>query len=229
MKCSYTHTDRGQVDSLPPLHTLLPLVKTAAAPGCGSRPAVPSLSCGSGSSSLYVDDQVALQAQKLLGAISRKSGDINTFCHAYFNRFHHTLPILNEDVFYWQMENLSVDSHFSTLLLSVFLITQLVSEPAATSARRFDVYPTLKSIYSLLQSTGKVSYELIQSGLLIASFEYCQALLQDAWLTVGTCVRMAQIMDLRSSIRTSKSEESNPSRIVEIERCIWWGIVVVER
>jgi hypothetical protein len=134
--------------------------------------------------SLGIDDQVSLQARRLLGAISRRRGPINRFCEVYFGTFHHALPIISKEVFYWQLENNSSDSHFSTLLLSVYLITHLTPQPGSIPAESLEqLYPTLKSIYSLLQSTGKISVELVQAGVLIASWEHCQALHRDAWLT----------------------------------------------
>jgi hypothetical protein len=133
--------------------------------------------------SLGIGDQVSLQAQRLLAAISRRGRPINRFCEAYFGTFHHALPIISKEVFYWQLENNSSDSHFSTLLLSIFLITHLTPQPGIPVESLEQLYPTLKSIFSLLQSTGKISVELVQAGVLIASWEHCQALHRDAWLT----------------------------------------------
>jgi hypothetical protein len=79
--------------------------------------------------SLGIDDEVSLQAQRLLAAISRRRGPINRFCEAYFGTFHHALPIISKEIFYWQLENNSSDSHFSTLLFSIYLITHLTPQP----------------------------------------------------------------------------------------------------
>ncbi|KAG4436162.1 hypothetical protein IFR05_008366 [Cadophora sp. M221] len=105
----------------------------------------------------------------------------------------------------------------------------MVTHSSATDDRRYDLYPTLKSIHSLLQSTGKVSHELIQAGILISSFEYCQGLFQEAWMSVGACVRMAQILGLQESIRKPLPKERDSRTMLETERCIWWAIVIVER
>ncbi|KAH9216898.1 hypothetical protein DL95DRAFT_522367 [Leptodontidium sp. 2 PMI_412] len=105
----------------------------------------------------------------------------------------------------------------------------MVTHSSATNDRRYDLYPTLKSIHSLLQSTGRVSHELIQAGILISSFEYCQGLFQEAWMSVGTCVRMAQILGLQESIRKPLPKERDSRTMLETERCVWWAIVIVER
>ena len=164
---------------LPPFHIISSVVP---GPGLlyGSLPPLSSTiwntpSCKA-SLSLSTDDQVSLQAQKLLNAVSRKCGNIDMFCEIYFSKFHLKLPILNKDVFYWQFRNLSSDGHFSTLLLCIFLIAQMLSDPASTKEHQYDLYATLKSIHSLLHSTGKISRELIQAGILISSYECCQGL-----------------------------------------------------
>ncbi|KAK0125399.1 hypothetical protein ONS95_000583 [Cadophora gregata] len=228
-KCSYSGQGAvaaGRPSVLPPLHILsnsIPgLVVSASLPGSWDYPH------GNAGHALTTDKQVSLQAHKLLNAISRKSGDINKFCNIYFGKFHHALPILNKEVFYWQLQNLPSDSHFSALVLAMYLISQMVSQ-SNSDEHRFDLYPTLKSIHSLLQSTGNVSHELIQAGILISSFEYCQALFQEAWITIGTCVRMAQILGLQESIRKPLSKDPDSPTMLETDRCIWWAIVIVER
>ncbi|KAH7342752.1 hypothetical protein BKA65DRAFT_400962 [Rhexocercosporidium sp. MPI-PUGE-AT-0058] len=105
----------------------------------------------------------------------------------------------------------------------------MITPSSATGDRRYDVYPTLKSIHSLLQSTGRVSHELIQAGILISSFEHCQGLFQEAWMSVGACVRMAHILGIQESIRKPLPKERDARAMLETERCIWWAIVIVER
>ncbi|KAH8806334.1 hypothetical protein F5882DRAFT_496594 [Hyaloscypha sp. PMI_1271] len=84
-------------------------------------------------------------------------------------------------------------------------------------------------MYTLLQSTGKVSMELVQAGVLVACYEHCQALHQDAWLSIGACVRMAHLMGLHTVLRNMLPKERNERNILESKRCLWWGIVVIER
>jgi hypothetical protein len=179
-----------------------------------------------------IDDQVSMQASRLLSAISRKRGHAGDFMHTYFRTFHKTLPIINKEVFRLKIENSTSDSHFSTLLLSMFLITQLTPQVNPDSLSNFgeqELYPTVKSIYSLLQSTGKVSMELVQAGVLVACYEHCQALHQDAWLSIGACVRMGHLMGLHTVLRKMLPIEQDERNMLEMKRCLWWGIVVIER
>ncbi|KAE9372329.1 hypothetical protein N431DRAFT_339949 [Stipitochalara longipes BDJ] len=177
-----------------------------------------------------IDDQVSLQASRLLSAISRKRG--GDFMQTYFRTFHKTLPIINKEGFRSKIECSTSDSHFSTLLLSMFLITQLTPQVNPNPSTNFgeqELYPTVKSIYSLLQSTGKVSMELVQAGILVACYEHCQAMHQDAWLSIGACVRMAHLMGLHTVLRKILPKEKEDQNMLETKRCLWWGIVVIER
>lgn len=179
-----------------------------------------------------INDQISLQASRLFGLISRKCGPASDFIHTYFNTFHKTLPIINRDVFRSRLEDAASDSHLSMLLLSMFLITQLTHQVNPNPASNFgeqELYPTVKSIYSLLHSTGKVSMELVQAGVLIACYEHCQAMHQDAWLSIGACVRMGHLMGLHTVLRKTLPRERPEQSILETKRCLWWGIVVTER
>jgi hypothetical protein len=181
---------------------------------------------------LRIDDQVSLQTSRLLSAISRKQGHASDFMQTYFRTLHHSLPIINQEMFRWKLESHASDSHFSTLLLSFFLITQLTPKVNPNPSSNFgeqELYPTVKSFYSLLQSTGKVSMELVQAGVLIACYEHCQGLHQDAWLTIGACVRMGHLMGLQTILQKTLPEEKNERDILETKRRLWWGIVVTER
>ena len=179
-----------------------------------------------------IDDKVLLHASRLLSAISRKRGHASDFISSYFRTFHKTLPIINKEAFHAKIASSTSDSHFSTLLLSMFLITQLTPQVNPNPSSKFgeqELYPTVKSIYCLLQSTGKVSMELVQAGVLVACYEHCQALHQDAWLSIGACVRMAHLMGLQTMLRTIPPTVKDERNTLETKRCLWWGIVVIER
>jgi hypothetical protein len=181
--------------------------------------------------SLGVEEQVSTQVLRLLDAISRKSWPTDVFISTYFATFNRCLPILNRDIFTSQLQNPEPSSDFSALLLAMILISHLSSKIASGDQRKTkeELYPTLKSIYSLLLSTGKVSVELVQAGVIIAAYEHCQALHRDAWLGIGNCARLGQVLGLNHVIREPMPGEVGERGMFEMERCLWWGIVVLER
>jgi hypothetical protein len=174
------------------------------------------------------DDLAAVGLRSVLDAVSR-SGLEDVYSKNYFKNFHKSLPIIDEDAFYWQLENSPSECHFSLLLLAMFLVAQLSSKEAGALDKAKEIYPTLKGAHSLFQSSEKVSVELVQAGLLIASFEHCQALHREAWLTVGACARVGHI--IRQQILTQKpGPKMRGLKIFDDYKCsVWWGIVILER
>ncbi|CZR57315.1 uncharacterized protein PAC_07204 [Phialocephala subalpina] len=241
VKCWYTDPEQNgsgsksgeRVTVLPPLVDVIPGFSTSIPTSVtklwdcnlnGVRTMSPS-------QSFSVDDQVSMQVHRLLSAISRKRGYVHIFCDTYFRTFNQSLPVVDEEVFYWRLENgdVGLNSHFSTLLLGMFLITHLTPRPGICKSESGDeLYLTLKSIWSLLQGTGKVTFELVQLGILIASWELAQALHQDSWLTIGSCIRMAQILGLHTCVR-QVPPTGDEGVIFETRRCIWWCLVILER
>jgi hypothetical protein len=158
-------------------------------------------------------------------------GTIDAFCEIYFCTFHCSLPIIDKDEFYNQLGLEPFSSHFSVLVLSMILKAQLSSQAAETAETPGGLFLALKNLHSTLQSTGKVSIELIQSGVLIASYEYCQAVGQDAWLSIGVCARMGHILGLHHTIKPPASTgEGLGDRVAIKDACggalwFWRGMI----
>jgi hypothetical protein len=120
-------------------------------------------------------------------------------------------------------------SHFSVLLLSIILIAHLSSHTVETADTPNELFPALKGMYSLLQSAGNISIELIQTGVLISSYKYSQALGQEAWLSIGACARMGHILGLHKTVKSHVPTGPLSRDRFETKRNLWWGIVVLER
>lgn len=175
-----------------------------------------------------IEVQVSNQASAMLYTISAKRGCIGAFCSIYFYTFHRSLPIINKDAFYYQLQRSAITPQFSILLLSIVLVAHLSTtvDRLKTSEELFLI---LKGMFSVLQAAGQASTELIQAGLLIASYEHCQALHQEAWLSIGACSRMGHVLGLHRSIKSHLPTAEISRDSLETRRCLWWGIVVLER
>jgi hypothetical protein len=175
------------------------------------------------------DDEAINQALGLLHDISTKGGNVDTFYEIYFCTFHESLPIIDKDVFYGQLRHEPMTSHFAVLLLSMIVVAHLSSQTGEPAQLPHNLFPVLKRIFSLLQATGRVSIELIQAGVLIASYESCQALGQEAWLSIGACARMGHVFGIHETIKIQTPTGEFCRAIFATKRSLWWGIVVVER
>lgn len=244
MRCSYSELNpNGYVtDGLNALPRLMDVVPGLVTPSYSYNLMPPESELGVVSRSHSIGDSASIQVQRLLNAISRKlgSGDaIKACCEVYFRGFSFSHPIVNEAIFWarfrddcWvqeRSENESTEaSHFSTLVLAVLLISFLYPQQSVVLST-IEVYATLKSTFALLQSSSNVSVEIIQIGLLIASWEWCQDLQQDAWMTIGGCVRMAQVLGLHRSVKEELPKSVEERTIMETRRILWWCCVVLER
>lgn len=160
-------------------------------------------------------------------------------CDTYFYTFHEWLPFVSRsdfdtafidyvDDFHARLDRETSLSHFSVLLLSVILIAHLSSKSVVRDKEYpAELYHAAKTLYSLLQFSGKSSLELVQAGLNIAAYEHCQARGQEAWLIIGGCVRMAQVMGLHQTVKVNGKEVSSGG--FETQKCVWWSVVILER
>jgi len=219
------------------LHDVVPGPMTAAYPTPQSEFGV----LASGCRTYSIDDHVLVQVRRLLGDISGEGVHerVRICCQIYFRCFNWSLPVVNHAKFWARFKNdcgaeeiIEYDSfqasHFSVLVLAIVLVSFLYPQEGG-SLNTDELYATLKSMYSLLQATGKSSIEMVQVGILVASWEWCQNLQQNAWLSIGGCVRAAQILGLHHLVK------EQPVRYVESEtrdltkQNIWWCCVVLER
>lgn len=246
MKCSYapTSAEGGSTSGSTNGNTTLPpLVEVI--PGFVSQPSSlsindsnPNLSLTSTRIRAGIEEQVSGQIWKLLNAVCRKRGDVSRHFATYFSTFNKSLPVIDEFVFYEMLERgcseidsgiSGSDCHFNALLLGIFLVTHLSPRYTSGEEGGEELYSTLKSIFSLLQSTGNLTVELLQLGALITSWEYCQAKKKEAWLSIGSCVRMAQMLGLHSFAKQVPPHNEVDRRWFENRRCVWWCVVILER
>jgi hypothetical protein len=177
-----------------------------------------------------VEYQVLIEAKKLLNEILERHGNLTEVWDAYFQNLHRSLPIIDQEQLQRQLANKDETSqaHFPLVLLSIYLlVTRLL--PHNPEKGDDQLYIQLKSIHSLLQSTGNVSTDLIQAGLMIAVYEHSQAMHRDAWLTVGTCARMGHLLGLHMLIKLTSPLKGLQRADFEEKRRLWWIIVVLER
>jgi hypothetical protein len=246
VNCSYapTSSEGGSTSGSANGNTILPPLLEVIPKFISQPPSFPindsdsNLSLTSTRIRAGVEEQVSGQVWKLLNAICRKRGCVSGQCATYFSTFNKSLPVIDEFVFYEMLERGGsesdngigcADCHFNALLLGIFLITHLSPRYTNGEEGGEDLYSTLKSISSLLQSTGNLTVELLQLGVLITSWEYCQAKKKEAWLSIGSCVRMAQILGLHSFAKKLPPHNEIERRWFENRRCVWWCVVILER
>ncbi|CRL26567.1 Fungal transcriptional regulatory protein, N-terminal [Penicillium camemberti] len=146
----------------------------------------------------------------LTSILEEKSTSIRAVGEKYFDSIHDFLPIISKeriDKRTQEAESLQPNGGFMILILSILLLTE---EPvngfvASGTFSSPELYRVCKYHYSLFSSLKEPCVELIQSGLLIALYEHAHCLgSSQAYLTIGTCARMAGAIGLPTPTSVGK-------------------------
>jgi hypothetical protein len=172
-----------------------------------------------------------------LTLLAGKKEPIDHAVEKYFRTYHQSLPIINQDELYHKLQLQAKpavpEACFSALLAGMFLVTRLgAGEGTMDGVGRKEgeeFYPRLKRVLCLLQGAGSVNLDLVRLGLLVASWEHWQGLHQEAWLTVGTCARLGQVLGLHLSLKEWDMGSGVDYGEWEARRVLWYGVIVLER
>ena len=175
------------------------------------------------------DSILHLQVCHIIGAYGKYVDDISV---RYFQGVHRWLPVISRHRFHDRLVNFQdpATADFSILLLTMCLIT---SQPALgsedESSNQETLYLTTKMLFAHAQAFNPNSTNMIQAALLIATYEYAHGMSDAAYISIGTCARMAFAAGLQKS-RVPQMFIDDRSRLKDAEeKNLWWGIVICER
>jgi hypothetical protein len=153
----------------------------------------------------------------------------------FFQTFHTWFPVISPKLFFETALVADYDAlaaEFSILVITMHLITERPRLGAAVDkASCMDMYVTVKVLFAHSMTVLPTSTALIQTGILITAYEYASGRPDPAFVSIGTCVRMAQTIGLAtiSTTKYSSIEDSISASTVLEERNLWWAIVILER
>jgi hypothetical protein len=141
----------------------------------------------------------------------------------YFATVHPWLPIINQEHFRSRLSlwPQSGDVGLATLLLAFYVVTRNPCTNGDHSMRSLS-YQTVKQIFVLQASAGG-TLELLRAGLIIAYYECGHGLPREAYITLATCVAIAQPLGL-------EFEDMNDQPGLDAERSACrWAILFLDR
>ena len=120
------------------------------------------------------------------------------------------------------------DSDDLLLLLSLHLITQ---RPDAKPSMDDWLYRAVKQLcHSLLaRGAGPATLTMLQSAVLLATYEYGHDMLDAAGVTNGICVAMAYALGLNMLRLFRQRDEDVEWGPNEEESRVWWAVVINDR
>lgn len=119
---------------------------------------------------------------------------------------------------------------FSILLLSMCLITyhpDLVP-PSAHPLDQETLYVTTKTLFGLVQASFPPSLHLIQATMIMATYEYANGKIHDAFASIGLCARMGYAARIDSAQPVQEMEDEEYLEAAE-KTNTWWSILICER
>lgn len=90
----------------------------------------------------------------------------------------------------------------------LFLAMRLIIIPPRSENANF-LYKLAKGFLANLEAASCVSYIYLQALLLVALYEYAHAIYPAAWMTVGTCARIVELLGLSCCV--SRGMELRPT------------------
>ena len=150
---------------------------------------------------------------------------------AYFRNINKWLPIISQRKFCKQLTSDRTTSRRPEMDLLLMCMYLLVKDPSDLdpSEDLYSYYKSVRSAYFMLQVELIGSLELAQSGLMLASYEHASGLVEQAYATIWTCVRMVYSLRLQEKFQRSIDDDQDKQTERAEAHALWWAIIVRDR
>ena len=151
--------------------------------------------------------------------------DLVAICHAYVGTVGHWLPILSPKRLLQDINARDPDDSGLILLLSSL---RLLSDAAYVGPCR--EYELAKALSSSAENKGVVSLRLLQSLVLLATYELGHGIYPSSFFTIGRAARLAMVIgphDRKAAPQLFKIADT--FTLQEEERRTWWAVFILDR
>ncbi|KAE8442215.1 hypothetical protein EG329_003744 [Mollisiaceae sp. DMI_Dod_QoI] len=109
------------------------------------------------------------------------------------------------------------------------LVTQHPSVDPEADQDREVLYLATKTLFAQVQAFMPSSLFLVQAGVILGHYEHAHGMIEAAYVTVGTCGRMACAIGMHN--KQCSAEMQGTDAWVEDEEvlCTWWGLMILDR
>jgi hypothetical protein len=157
---------------------------------------------------------------------------ISQMSDEFFRGVHNVFPIISAEFLRTNLlihQDQVLPADFTLVILSMYLLTtrSLGGSRLTETISAEDFYVTIKMLFGHVQALDTSSLPLVQAGLLLAAFEYACCQPYAAYLSIGTCGRMATIFR-RGENRDL--ENFSPQNLREVlGEDVFRGVILLER
>jgi len=148
------------------------------------------LACAAGQSQAYHG--------QLFNLVQEYKESFDEMIEMFFNSNHTWVPIVHQDSFreYSNTTRTDISRGHTALILSMCLMTRPFMDGEIQDPLRIALYKALRRLFWDPESVAQPTLPLIQSGVLLSHYEYGQATSDAAYMTICTCLSMAQVISL---------------------------------
>lgn len=219
------------------LETYLPSSGRARLKSSSSSNSIKPMQIPSPPTSLSSDDPISGVQQYLMTLL-------NSICHSeeaklteenisltYFEHINTWLPIISRKQFSKKLGGHGSRLRRPEIDLQLTCMYLLVKEPSRFNFRceTDKIYKGARYAYFMLQAESLGSVELAQCGLMLATYEHATGLVEQAYATIWTCVRMMHSLRFRDKLQMMSNCDEN--ELVECAEAysLWWAILIRDR
>ncbi|KAK4228523.1 hypothetical protein QBC38DRAFT_454107 [Podospora fimiseda] len=149
---------------------------------------------------------------------------------SYFAVAYTWMTIIDWTIFERQLEsNWQIPSAETCIVVICMSLMARLSAPTLNFQVIDAHYHSAKALLSLVHSSGlTLTTASIQAELLIAQYEYSNALPQQAYFSVGRCYQISRASGWHSKLFWEESRRQNFSSELKLASTLWWAIVQID-
>ncbi|KAI8630101.1 hypothetical protein F5Y19DRAFT_428622 [Xylariaceae sp. FL1651] len=148
--------------------------------------------------------------------------------NGYFNSTHQYFPIVSKLRLYQKLDQSPWKSQPVDVVLLI-IIMQLFTNAEDAHRTTQDLYCTIKQLVANLEARGLLTCRFLQAYTLLTLYELGHGIYPAAYLSVGHCARLGQVIGLHDRRSTPQLAQSGSWAENEEQGRIWWGILLLDR
>ncbi|CZR61428.1 related to fungal specific transcription factor [Phialocephala subalpina] len=199
----------------------------AAAPETSKFPAVFFLDANLFQKAQFEIPRAEIPTPKYVLDLVGDIGEWRVIATKFFETVNHFMPIVSRSRLYGKLLNPLAPRRNDVVLL-ILCLRLICMLPAGTPMSRRPEYLAAKRFHAELEISGAFSPQVLQSGVLIALYEFGHAIYPAAYLTVGGLARYGISSGIDGA---GPSQMTPPSDWIEAEerKRAWWAVLILDR
>lgn len=166
--------------------------------------------------------------RSLLGIV-RDEATIRQVVAGYFSTVNTWFTIVDQATFTDTLETVPTarSAEVGLLVLCMLLITRPPQHTPGGNMQE-GLYFTVKTTFALVEARMPLSKDLLRASLLIAMYEHGHSMPQQAYYTLGVCIRMTRVFGWYQ--QSFWSDERRIAAPAELRVCstLWWATVFID-